>query len=246
MKKNWRNFLDDVIEKINTLSGGIEILFFRGHSNCTWELLPSLFRQEILKQKKINAVETAFYYDFVSNAGSLLGNLNKKSWEFLFLMQHYAIPTRLLDWSENFVTALYFALENEPINEPEIWILKPYKLNSKTKWIGNAIYNPDLDFGSNYYETFIDGKTSVEIINPIAIYPLRVNQRIFNQKGFFTLHGKLKEPLNELFPDCVERIKIPMNAISDAKQFLKLSGVNRFSIYNDLESLSKLLKENII
>lgn len=31
-------------------------------------------------------------------------------WEYLFFMQHFGVPTRLLDWSENSHVALYFAI----------------------------------------------------------------------------------------------------------------------------------------
>src|SRR5262245_44035844 len=39
----------------------------------------------------------------------------------LSVMQHYEIPTRLLDWTANFWTALYFACSNDPGQNAELW-----------------------------------------------------------------------------------------------------------------------------
>jgi len=39
----------------------------------------------------------------------------------LSVMQHYEIPTRLLDWTSNFWTAIYFACASEPASTAELW-----------------------------------------------------------------------------------------------------------------------------
>ena len=39
-----------------------------------------------------------------------VGEVHSSSWEILALMQHYLIPTRLLDWTENLSFALQLAL----------------------------------------------------------------------------------------------------------------------------------------
>ena len=36
-------------------------------------------------------------------------------------MQHYEIPTRLLDWTSSFWTAIYFACASEPGQNAELW-----------------------------------------------------------------------------------------------------------------------------
>ncbi len=63
--------------------------------------------------------------------------------------------------------------------------------------------------------------------------------------GLFTLHGSINTPLN-LNPKISTLIKkfiIPSDAIADARKFLKLSGINHYSIFPDLEGLAKHLTE---
>lgn len=82
-------------------------LFYRGHSDQTYELKPSIYRDErfIENEDKIyRETISKVPYDFKG----------KNTIESLVLMQHYGVPTRILDLTTNPLVALYFAcIENK-------------------------------------------------------------------------------------------------------------------------------------
>lgn len=245
MKKNWISFLNQIqTEMENIKSEGCDTICFRGHADKDWNLYPTLF---VLKEKlklqdsAILNKENNIFSDFITNAGSLI-NSNLTDWEILFLMRHHGIPTRLLDWTENFGTALFFALNGNG-KTPTIWMFNPHKLNEIT-YSNPGIPNPINDLIFNYSEAYLD-KTANPFVNPICIIPARNSDRLFAQKGLFTLHGSNIEPLNKIkgVSNCFKKFEVPIDCIDEAKKFLTLAGINHYSIFPDLDGLSKHLTQ---
>src|SRR5690606_36926394 len=60
----------------------------------------------------------------------------RDDWEWLFLMQHYGVPTRLLDWTDSPLVALFFAVYNVDRDDRDasLWVLLPAALNRQTGW----------------------------------------------------------------------------------------------------------------
>ena len=103
------------------------VIWFRGQP-IDKELTPKLYRQ-------YKYDEDAMIQRFSRNAISLGETPSSDELdEWLFLMQHYGLPTRLLDWTESSLIALYFALDLNNVEEtdrnPIVWILNPLELNS--------------------------------------------------------------------------------------------------------------------
>jgi hypothetical protein len=64
----------------------------------------------------------------------------QNSWEWYFLMQHSGAPTRLLDWTEGALIALYFAVRNKlDATDAAVWVLDPWSLNEHVLGIDEVI-----------------------------------------------------------------------------------------------------------
>lgn len=79
--------------------------FFRGHANSQWELKPSL-----LRNKGFIENEHLMYRTIVAKHTSEFSTCTS-ALDYLVKMQHYGLPTRLLDLTTNPLVALYFACE---------------------------------------------------------------------------------------------------------------------------------------
>jgi hypothetical protein len=238
MKSPWAKVLTHVNATISRFhADGCPTPFFRGHSNSGWELMPSIGRE-----KRHPHLENWLYHGFLGYGEPLLP-VPHDSWDILFLMQHHGLPTRLLDWTETFSVALYFALK-DAADETAIWILDPYALNLRSKH-GHVIKNPKSDYDFNYWDCFIFGQEKFP--QPVAaVNAPRIADRITAQASVFTLHRNLKKGLERIAPRCVDKIVIPRSAFKEAANFLKLAGVTEFSLFPDLDGLARHLKRTYV
>ena len=95
---------------------------FRGHSSCDYELLPSLARG-----RRFPIDVTIFngernLIELTKNTFPDVFQDDMKPIELLALLQHYGIPTRLLDVTENALIALYFACCSNPQKDGEVFV----------------------------------------------------------------------------------------------------------------------------
>ena len=70
----------------------------------------------------------------------------KDEWNMLFFMQHYGVPTRLLDWTENPLIALYFAVMSSPFTVETKKDASTLKFFSDAHRVSSFLYSKRVDF----------------------------------------------------------------------------------------------------
>jgi hypothetical protein len=234
----WTDFLAEVKQAENDLGNPREV-WYRGHSNEDWNLVPSLIREDDWELK-----EKELFLEF-SKTASRLFDKRSNDWEILFDMQHYWIPTRLLDWTTVMGVAIAFILHNDyaDAQNSALFVLDPTSLNrlSGREEVINVPEDKGFEYKTIYWE-----KRPVQIEKPLAIRPGQQSDRIRAQKGVFTVHGIPESGFENAATDCFRKIVLPSEAKDEAKDFLKWANLDEYTIYPDIVGMAQHIKRKIL
>jgi hypothetical protein len=209
--------------------------WYRGQQNANWSLIPGEYRYALLDAAEIRS-------EFILKARELLRLPPTTDWEWYFLMQHYGLPTRLLDWTSGSLIGLHFALSaNTGKTDAAVWVLDPWALNSWSCGCSDLVLT-----GGEFREQPIARKYLRRVYQrfrmapkPLAIVPPYNSSRITAQRGTFTVHGSSNKGLEKQFARRLAKIVIPKAAILQLRQALRTVGVSEFTLFPDLDGLCR-------
>jgi hypothetical protein len=216
-------------------------IWWRGQACFKWQLVAGVHREDHGARYEKNIVQR-----FIMRAPARHKRLprDKDYATWLFLMQHYRLPTRLLDWTESALIAVFFAVsESEHLKQAgSLWALNPYVLNKRFCDRHAPMTADSPEVVPIFRPAFSDDSPEFERV--AAVTPSHVDQRILNQLGVFTVHG-MRTPLDD-HPHASEFLRmyeIPAAAKEVMRLELHMLGIRRSSLFPDLENLALELKD---
>jgi hypothetical protein len=170
--------------------------WFRGHSCSSELILPGIYREPFYSARPNVGFMAA--QRFRVRSGVMSKGLppwdDHISW--LITAQHYGVPTRLLDWTESALVALYFATGGQPTEAGELWCMDPAALNNCSNWHLAQQDDPPVRYMAG--EVFVAPKRIPDFMKrvgiestpllPLAFVPRFGFQRMAAQLSRFTIH----------------------------------------------------------
>lgn len=210
MKEYKINKFSDLHDLLETSK---KTTIYRGQSNASWDLVPKAGREPFKKITDKSAIEY-----FKNNSLPFLEITPENNWEWLAFAQHHGVPTRLLDWTENPMIALFFAVAFDEDCDAAVFIFK--------------------------YDGHADTKIDPFDFKTVSVYrPRSITKRIIAQQGLFTIHPNLTKSFSKA-PEkgTLEKIIIDKKYRTKLKFELHRYGFNHFSVFQDLQGLSEYIE----
>ncbi|MBH0076024.1 FRG domain-containing protein [Pseudoalteromonas sp. SWYJ118] len=214
---------------------------YRGQANSAWGLDSSMTRQP-----KYLAYEAEMYYEILSLKPDAFQN-DSTIYERLITMQHFGMPTRLLDITRNPLVAIFFACNNFECkdNDGVIFTFSPSNkadfLNFEDDRLANnlpALFNHNSNENTPNTDNFL---SKIWFIKGIA-----KNQRINNQSGDFIFVGKGKQVKEELHQLPKMAIVIDFETKKILLEQLESLNIHGGAVYPDLTHMSNYISNKYL
>ena len=215
--------------------------WWRGHGQETWALVARVHREKRSDRYETN-IAMRFYNRAPTRHSRCPDADDFAGW--LSFMQHYGLPTRLLDWSGSALIAAFFIANNpKRDNEPgALWALHPALLN-EAEGMSKGIKGPDVkDVQQLYLRPF---KEVAEVDRIAAALAPEKDIRMLVQLAAHTVHGSDRAlETHEQRDRFLMKWVVPAAAKSRLRADLDLLGIRTSTVFPDLEHLAKELTKS--
>lgn len=268
------HFLSSV-SAVNTFLSSLKkktgTLFYRGHADANYILLPSIMRSANLQRN-----ESHLYHELLINCPDDFEKCHTHL-EKLVKMQHYGLPTRLLDITRNPLVGLYFACESHPESYGELILISPrnheikypqsdtvsilaslsvFSQEKQQKFLRLA-EDPSITekqfnqgIGRLIHEVRLEKPAFQaevqrnDILRNYIVYALKNNERIVKQDGAFILCGLSAADSMESFRyrDHGKKVIVLLDKKKQILEQLETFSINRAALFPEVECVAEYLK----
>lgn len=255
--KSWDDF-SALLEKLDVLKGSRRFLY-RGQpsSDPKWGLRPSLLRK--LEDRGIapgtaRKLEVAGTRMFLQNMHRYLEpaetSMTQAPIGRWMLMQQYGAPTRLLDWSLSPYVALYFAVNDRPLDNGILWFFDHEAFN-------RAVYGL---YEKTSLNLLVEEADDPQKAGPVprtnyVLYGERTTERMFRQQGAFTVcsdilldHAEAFRRLDEASGEKIALTKVEIQAQAKPRLLGNLLAMNVRgpSLFTGIKGLVTLVSDTVM
>ena len=247
--------LDEILESVSVDSRErFPGIWYRGLGDIiNHKLLPTLHRNQTPVSDEIQLMNR-----FKQNAHEFLDYRPQGEWEWMFLMRHHKLPSRLLDWTESPLIGTYFAVEEidpqltDDGGEPDgvLWCLLPTRLNeiASSDTIRTDVV-PLFDdeehetaealFLRNYLRSRVAPTISNVAVTPAAGISIRITKRIQAQQGVFTIHHADRTPIESVNDTShLWRYIIPKESKQKIRTQLRRLQITKLTVFPELDNVA--------
>lgn len=243
------------------------INWYRGCGKASHKLEPGLYRNPPTNDLNELLVLEKRMLEWFKRRSTLYQPLRSyedqpgANFEHLFFMQHYGVPTRLLDWTENPYIALYFALTSGQSDlgvypdDSAVWVLDPIAWNEKSLGSGwgprgvLTLADPEA-IGYAPKPGLDPGQLRAMRDEPVAMHGISNSPRMVAQRGVFTIFGLGMDAMEKYYEDkvypadCLLKLIVPRASIARLLEIVVSTGFTDSVSYPDLHGLAMEIKRS--